>query len=62
MEHRNGGAGGYKTMSAKRPQLPYRSSIASDHEGVALVQSTHDPTAVISKFALGNLLAHKTQL
>src|SRR5829696_9484147 len=57
-EHLNGGRCGHEAVATQRAQLTHRTSIAAHHEGPALIEGTHNATAVISQLPLTDLLAH----
>jgi len=58
-EHGNGSIGRDKSVAPERTQLSHRSAVSSHHERRTLIQSAHDPTAVIAEFTLGDLLGHE---
>src|SRR5215213_8715580 len=59
-EHLDGGHSGHEAMAAQRTQLAHRTAIAAHHETPALIERTHNATAVISQLPLTDLLAHAT--
>src|SRR5215218_6734174 len=59
-EHLDGGRCGHEAVATQRAQLSHRTSIAAHHEGPALIEGTHNATAVVSQLPLTDLLAHAT--
>ena len=57
-KHLYGRMSGHETMASKRTQLTDRGAVATDDEGLSLIESPHDPSTVIAKLALGDLLGH----
>jgi len=47
-ENGNGGVGLYEPMPTERSELPDRHSISGHHEGLPIIESTHDFTALVA--------------
>jgi hypothetical protein len=60
-ENGNGRVDLYEAMPSKRGELPDRHSISGHHEGLTLIETTHDFTALVAQLSLA-YLSHPTRV
>jgi len=57
-EDGNDGRRRHEPVAPQGSELAYRHSVASDDEGLSLVEPAHDLAAVVAELALGNGFSH----